>query len=62
MRKHTEMNRPIHTILLIALMWLLPSWAMAGVVRATATLGNTVIEAEYTINGLVKVISEHFQA
>lgn len=32
-------------------MWLLPSWALASVVKGTATLGNTVIEAEYTING-----------
>ena len=43
-------------------MWLLPSWAMAGVVRATATLGNTVIEAEYTINGATAQLGSGYNA
>lgn len=43
-------------------MWLLPSWAMAGIVRATATLGNTVIEAEYTINGATAQLGSGYNA
>ena len=46
------MNRHIHILLLMVLMVLLPSLGMAGnVVKGTATLGNNVIEAEYTLNG-----------
>ena len=43
-------------------MCLLPSWAMASVVKGTATLGNTVIEAEYTISGATAQLGSGYNA
>ena len=44
------------------MIWLLPSWAMASVVKGTATLGNTVIEAEYTISGATAQLGSGYNA
>ena len=44
------------------MMWLLPSWVMASVVKGTVTLGNSVIEAEYTINGATAQLGSGYNA
>ena len=57
------MNKRIHIVLLMVLMALLPSLGMSGnVVKGTATLGNNVIEAEYTLNGATAQLGSGYNA
>ena len=57
------MKRHIRILLLMSLMWLLPSWIVAGnVVKGTATLNGNVIEAEYTICGATAQLGSGYNA
>ena len=57
------MKRYIHILLMISLMWLLPSLSLAGnVVKGTATLNGNMIEAEYTISGATAQLGSGYNA
>lgn len=57
------MKKHFNNIILASLMWLLPSFGMASaVVKGTVTLDNTVIQAEYVLEGTSAKLGSGFNA
>lgn len=57
------MNRHLHILMILALMWLLPTSGMAdGIVIGPVTVDNNIIAAEYTIKGETAMLGSGYNA
>ena len=56
------MRNHFNSIILVSLMWLLPSFGMASLVKGPVTLDNTVIQAEYILEGMSAKLGSGFNA
>lgn len=57
------MNRHLHTLLIVALLWLLPASGMADrLVKGTVLLNNNEIEAEYTLGRMTASLGSGYNA
>lgn len=62
-KKFTEMNRHLHILMMLALMWLLPSSALAdSIVKGTVTLDGNEVVAEYTLSGETATLGSGYNA